>query len=88
MSDYGKVKAFGTSYIDATLVLDGAGVVSQAVFFIEDLLRGEIPLTAVSEIRGGLGIVLFDLPIKAKLSCEVVMNTRNQTIERQDCCPA
>ncbi|KAF5787599.1 hypothetical protein HanXRQr2_Chr10g0454611 [Helianthus annuus] len=57
-------------------------------FFIEDLLRGEIPLTAVSEIRGGLGIVLFDLPIKAKLSCEVVMNTHNQTIERQDCCPA
>ncbi|KAM0020237.1 putative Late embryogenesis abundant protein, LEA_2 subgroup [Helianthus debilis subsp. tardiflorus] len=87
-SDYGKVKAFGTSYIDATLVLDGAVVVSQAVFLIEDLLRGEIPLTTVSEIRGGLGVVLFDLPIKAKLSCEVVMNIRNQTIERQDCCPA
>lgn len=34
--------------------------------------------------------ILFLLAVdeQAKLSCEVVMNTHNQTIERQDCYPA
>ena len=31
---------------------------------------------------------LFFYYEQAKLSCEVVMNTHNQTIERQDCYPA
>ncbi|XP_076889430.1 uncharacterized protein LOC143540181 [Bidens hawaiensis] len=87
MADKGSVKAFGVSYVDATLVLDGAEVVSEAVFLVVDLLRGLIPVTASSEIRGGLGVVFFQVPIKAKISCEVVMNTHNQTIERQDCSP-
>ncbi|KAJ9537477.1 hypothetical protein OSB04_030210 [Centaurea solstitialis] len=87
-SDYGKVKAFGTSYVDATVVLDGAEVISDAIFLIEDLVRGEIPFTTTSEVRGSLGILFVNFPIKAKLSCEVLMNTHNQTIERQDCYPA
>ncbi|KAK9060487.1 hypothetical protein SSX86_021191 [Deinandra increscens subsp. villosa] len=87
-SDHGSVKAFGTSYIDATLVLDGSEVISQAVFLIEDLFRGAIPLTTTSEIHGSLGVLFFNVPITAKLSCEVVMNIHNQTIERQDCYPA
>ncbi|XP_076945363.1 uncharacterized protein LOC143616412 [Bidens hawaiensis] len=77
-SDHGSVKAFGVSYIDATLVLDGAEVVSEAVALVLDLLRGSIPVTASSEIRGSLGVVFFQVPIKAKISCEVVMNTHNQ----------
>ncbi|XP_071691975.1 uncharacterized protein [Rutidosis leptorrhynchoides] len=87
-SDGGKVKAFGTSYIDATLVLNGSEVISEAFHLIEDLLKGSIPFTTTSEIRGSLGILLFNLPISAKLSCEVVMNTHNSTIERQSCYPA
>ncbi|KAI3716316.1 hypothetical protein L6452_23571 [Arctium lappa] len=87
-SDDGKVKAFGTSYVDATLVLDGAEVISEAIFLIEDLVKGSIPFTTTSEIRGGLGILFFNFPIKAKLSCDILMNTHNQTIERQDCYPA
>ncbi|XP_024979143.1 uncharacterized protein LOC112516366 [Cynara cardunculus var. scolymus] len=87
-SDDGKVKAFGTSNIDATVVLDGAEVVKEAIFLIEDLVKGSIPFTTTSEIRGSLGILFFNFPIKAKLSCDVLMNTHNQTIERQDCYPA
>ncbi|KAI3789720.1 hypothetical protein L2E82_02523 [Cichorium intybus] len=87
-SDDGKVKAFGTSYIDATLVLDGAEVISEAFHLIEDLVKGSIPFTTTPEIRGSLGFFFFNLPISAKLTCEVVMNVHNQTIERQDCYPA
>ncbi|KAL8223648.1 hypothetical protein R6Q57_019123 [Mikania cordata] len=87
-SDHGRVKAFGTSYMDATLVLNGSEVIGEAIYLIEDLIRGSIPFTTTSEIRGSLGIVFFNLPITAKLSCEVVMNIHNQTIERQECYPA
>nr|GEZ21840.1 late embryogenesis abundant protein, LEA-14 [Tanacetum cinerariifolium] len=87
-SDNGSVRAFGTSFIDATLVLDGAEVISEVVFLIADLVKGSIPFTTTSEIKGSLGVVLFNVPISAKLSCEVVMNAYNQTIERQDCYPA
>ncbi|CAH1425544.1 unnamed protein product [Lactuca virosa] len=87
-SDDGKVKAFGTSYIDATLVLNGSEVISEAFSLIQDLVKGSIPFTTTPEIRGSLGIFFFQLPISAKLSCEVVMNINNQTIERQDCYPA
>ncbi|KAK9078319.1 hypothetical protein SSX86_002376 [Deinandra increscens subsp. villosa] len=87
-SDDGTVKAFGTSYVDATLVVNGSEVISETIFLIEDLVKGSIPFTTTSEIRGSLGILFFNLPITAKISCEVVMNTHNQTIERQDCYPA
>ncbi|CAI9286376.1 unnamed protein product [Lactuca saligna] len=87
-SDDGKVKAFGTSYIDATLVLNGSEVISEAFSLFQDLVKGSIPFTTTPEIRGSLGIFFFQLPISAKLSCEVVMNINNQTIERQDCYPA
>ncbi|KAJ0745107.1 putative Late embryogenesis abundant protein [Helianthus annuus] len=87
-SDDGSVKAFGTSYVDATLVLNGVEVISESIHLIEDLIKGSIPFTTTSEIRGSLGILLFNLPIAAKLSCEVVVNAHNSTIERQDCYPA
>ncbi|KAK1416841.1 hypothetical protein QVD17_25958 [Tagetes erecta] len=87
-SDDGYVKAFGTSYIDATLVLNGSEVISESISLIKDLIKGSIPFTTTSQIRGSLGILFTTLPIAAKISCEVVMNTHNQTIERQDCYPA
>ncbi|XP_076923842.1 uncharacterized protein LOC143586108 [Bidens hawaiensis] len=87
-SDDGSVKAFGTSYVDATLVLNGAEVISESIHLIEDLIKGSVPFTTTSEIRGSLGILLFNLPIAATLSCEVVVDAHNQTIERQDCYPA
>lgn len=73
-SDDGNVKAFGTSFIDATLVLNGYEVVSEAVFLIEDLFRGEIPFTTTSEIRGSLGVLLFNLPISVCISSYYLVN--------------
>ncbi|KAL8189319.1 hypothetical protein R6Q57_028885 [Mikania cordata] len=87
-SDDGRVKAFGTSYINATLVLNGSEVISETVSLIQDMVKGSIPFTTTSEISGSLGILFFNLPITAKISCEVVMSPQNQTIERQDCYPA
>nr|XP_043625293.1 uncharacterized protein LOC122596732 isoform X2 [Erigeron canadensis] len=66
-SDGGKVKAFGTSYIDATLVLNGSEVVSEAFYLIEDLIKGEIPFVTTSEIRGNLGVLFFNLPIQREI---------------------
>ncbi|PWA80996.1 hypothetical protein CTI12_AA190320 [Artemisia annua] len=69
-SDNGSVRAFGTSYIDATLVLDGAEVINEVVFLVVDLLKGSIPFTTTSEVKGSLGVVLFNVPISV---CECVL---------------
>ncbi|WJZ97982.1 hypothetical protein VitviT2T_016543 [Vitis vinifera] len=52
-----------------------------------DLARGSIPFDTVSEVRGKLGLFFFEIPLKARVSCEVYVNTSNQTIIHQDCYP-
>ncbi|KAI4355658.1 hypothetical protein L6164_004407 [Bauhinia variegata] len=84
-SDDGHVKARGTSYVDAELEFVGIGVLSDVVFLLEDLAKGTVLFDTVTEIGGQLGLLFFDFPLKAKLSCEVLVNTVNQTIVRQNC---
>ncbi|KAL3824348.1 hypothetical protein ACJIZ3_020377 [Penstemon smallii] len=86
-SDGGHIKARGSSYVNATLQLDGVEVLSDVILLLEDLAKGEITFDTVSEISGKLGISFLDLPLKAKISCEVIVNTRNQTVSRQSCYP-
>ncbi|KAL3639733.1 hypothetical protein CASFOL_014701 [Castilleja foliolosa] len=86
-SDGGSIKARQSSYVNATLQLNAAEVLSDAIYLIEDLARGAITFDTESEITGKLGLFFFDLPIKAKISCEVIVNTRNQTITHQNCYP-
>ncbi|XP_052181074.1 uncharacterized protein LOC127794181 [Diospyros lotus] len=86
-SDRGFVRPRGSSYVDAVLELDGVEVLSDAILLLEDLARGSVPFDTVTEIRGQLGLFFFELPLKAKVSCEVYVNTRNQTIIRQNCYP-
>ncbi|KAK6153700.1 hypothetical protein DH2020_013339 [Rehmannia glutinosa] len=86
-SDGGRIRARGSSYVNATLQLDGAEVLSDVILLLEDLTKGAIPFDTESEISGKLGLFFFDLPLKAKISCEVIVNTRNQTIARQNCYP-
>lgn len=81
------MKARGSSYINATLDLDGIEVLHDVFYLLEDLARGSIPLDTVSEVRGKLGLFFFEIPLKARVSCEVYVNTNNQTIVHQDCYP-
>lgn len=86
-SDGGEVKARGFSYVNATLRLDGIEVLSDAVLLIEDMARGVIPIDTVTEVVGRIGFVFIHVPIKAKVSCEVDINTTQHTINRQNCYP-
>lgn len=81
------MRARGSSYVNATLVLDGLEVIHDVFYLLEDLARGLIPFDTDTEVEGTLGLFFFKIPIKAKASCEVYVNTNNQTIVRQDCSP-
>ncbi|KAL3586271.1 hypothetical protein D5086_013138 [Populus alba] len=39
------------------------------------------------EVKGDLGLLLFKIPINGRVSCQVFVNTNNQTVEHQDCYP-
>ncbi|XP_022749803.1 uncharacterized protein LOC111299094 isoform X2 [Durio zibethinus] len=84
-SEGGRVRARGSSYVNATLDLDGFEVVHDVIYLIADLARGVIPFDTNTKVDGVLGLFFFNIPLKAEVSCEVYVNTNNQTIVRQDC---
>lgn len=86
-SDGGHIKARGSSYVNATLQLDRVEILSDVVLLIEELAKGAVTFDTESEISGKLGVVVFDLPLKTKVKCEVIVNTKNQTVSRQSCYP-
>ncbi|KAE9464443.1 hypothetical protein C3L33_03649, partial [Rhododendron williamsianum] len=59
-SDGGEIKARGSSYVNATLVLDGLEVVHDVVYLVEDLARGLIPFDTDSVVKGTVGIFFVD----------------------------
>lgn len=63
-SEGGKVRARGSSYVDATLVLDGLEVIHDVIYLIEDLSKGIIPFDTVTQVKGDLGVLFFEIPIK------------------------
>ncbi|XP_030525544.1 uncharacterized protein LOC115737523 [Rhodamnia argentea] len=86
-SDHGHVRALGSSYVDAELEFEGVEVFSDVVFLLEDLAKGTVPLDTVTTVEGRVGLLFFGFPLKAKVSCEVSVNIKNQTIVRQNCYP-
>lgn len=86
-SDGGEIRARGSSYVNATLSFDGLEVLSDAILLIEDMAKGLIPIDTVTEVQGQLGFFFFNLPLKAKVSCEIDINTSDHTINRQNCYP-
>ncbi|KAK6236314.1 hypothetical protein SCA6_011651 [Theobroma cacao] len=84
-SEGGRVRARGSSYVNATLDLNGFEVVHDVIYLIADWAKGVIPFDTNTKVDGDLGLFLFKVPIKAEVSCEVYVNTNNQTIVRQDC---
>ncbi|XP_043725592.1 uncharacterized protein LOC122672160 [Telopea speciosissima] len=82
----GHLRARGSSYIDATLQLQGIQVYD-VFYLLEDLARGSIPFETVTEVQGQLRLFFFDFPLKTKISCQVIVDTDNQTIVQQNCYP-
>ncbi|TKY44650.1 Late embryogenesis abundant protein, LEA-14 [Spatholobus suberectus] len=83
----GRVRARGSSYVDATLTVDGFEVVYDAFYLLQDIAKGVIPFDTDTRVEGKLGLFFFTVPLKATVSCEVYVNINHQTIVRQDCYP-
>ncbi|KAL4179762.1 hypothetical protein AMTRI_Chr13g121690 [Amborella trichopoda] len=84
-SEGGELKARGSSYVNATLHLNGIQVLEDAFYLIEDLARGSVPLYTITEFKGHLHILNFRMPLQAEVSCEIYVDAGSQTIVRQDC---
>ncbi|XP_030472647.2 uncharacterized protein LOC115690451 [Syzygium oleosum] len=82
-----RIRARGSSYVDTTLDLDGLQVVHDAFYLLEDLAKGVVPFDTDAKVNGMLGILFVELPIKARVSCEVSVNVKSQTIAHQNCSP-
>ncbi|KAL2321257.1 hypothetical protein Fmac_030226 [Flemingia macrophylla] len=83
----GLIRARSSSYVDATLNVDGFEVIYDAFYLLEDIARGVIPFDTDTHVVGNLGLFFFNVPLKATVSCEVYVNINQQTIVRQDCYP-
>ncbi|CAI8611888.1 unnamed protein product [Vicia faba] len=84
-SENGHVRAMGSSFVDADAEFSGIGVLPEILLLLEDLAKGTVPFDTVSQVKGKMGILFFHFPIKAKLTCELLVSTINQTIVRQHC---
>ncbi|CAN1836454.1 hypothetical protein LINPERHAP1_LOCUS34775 [Linum perenne] len=81
------IRAYATSYLEAEMNLNGIGVIADGLLLIRDLKTGEVPFGTVVEVAGKFGFLCFGFPLKARMSCEVMLNTHNQTIVRRSCYP-
>ncbi|XP_052183231.1 uncharacterized protein LOC127795524 [Diospyros lotus] len=86
-SQGGRIRARGSSYVDADMVLDGFEVIHDAIYLVEDWARGSIPFDTESVVKGTVGVFFLEVPVQARISCQVYVNTKNQTITHQDCGP-
>ncbi|KAI9090898.1 hypothetical protein K1719_028383 [Acacia pycnantha] len=86
-SDGGRLRARASTYMNATLDLNGFQVIHDVFYLLEDLAKGFIPFDAETRVKGNLGLLFFNFPMKATVSCLVYVNTKNQTVRRQDCYP-
>ncbi|XP_073296881.1 uncharacterized protein [Primulina huaijiensis] len=84
-SDAGNITARASSYVNATLQLERVEITSDVILLLDDLAKGEIKFDTETQIDGKLRVFFFDLPIKPKISCEIVADTINETISQQNC---
>lgn len=66
-SEGGRVSARGSSYVNATLDLNGLEVVHDVFYLLADLGKGIIPFDTETEVEGSVGIFLIKFPIKVIL---------------------
>lgn len=57
------MRARGSSYVNASLELNGLEVIHDVIYLIEDLIRGVIPFDTVTMVKGELGVLFFEIPL-------------------------
>lgn len=62
------MRARGSSYVNATLDLNGFEVIHDVFYLLEDLAKGVIPFDTVTEVNGALGFFFFNIPLKVNLA--------------------
>lgn len=65
-SDGGRIKARGSSYVNATLLVDGFEVLHDFFYLIEDVAAGKVPFDTVSTIKGEFGLFFLKIPIRVR----------------------
>jgi len=75
----------GTAYVDATLDIHGIQVLADVIYLLEDIARGHIPLQTVTDFDGYIRLFSLKVPLQAIMSCEVDVDTNEQTVLRQEC---
>jgi len=75
----------GTAYVDATLDIHGIQVLADVIYLLEDIARGRIPLRTVTDFDGYIRLFSLKVPLQAIMSCEVDVDTNEQTVLRQEC---
>lgn len=63
-SDGGRIRARGSSYVDAVLTVDGFEVIYDAFYLLQDIAKGVIPFDTETRVDGKLGLFFFDVPLK------------------------
>ncbi|KAJ9190141.1 hypothetical protein P3X46_001369 [Hevea brasiliensis] len=84
-SGQGHVRALKSSCVDAVMEFSGVRILSDVMSLLEDLARGKVPLDTATVFTGKLGLLFFEYPLKAKMSCQLLVNTNNQSILHQNC---
>jgi len=59
-----RIRARASSYVDATLTVDGFEVLYDAFYLLEDIAKGVIPFDTESRVEGKLGLFFFTVPLK------------------------
>lgn len=75
----------GTTYVDATLDVHGIQVLADVFYLLEDIARGHIPLQTVTDFDGNIRLFSLKVPLQAIMSCEIVVDTNEQIILREEC---
>lgn len=57
------MRARGSSYVNASLKLNGLEVIHDVIYLIEDLIKGVIPFDTVTMVKGELGVLFFEIPL-------------------------
>ncbi|CAN1163142.1 hypothetical protein LINPERPRIM_LOCUS32506, partial [Linum perenne] len=75
------IRAYTTSYLEAEMNLNRIGVIANELLLIRDLKTVEAPFGMVVEVAGKFGFLCFRFPLKARISCEVMLKTREGKVE-------
>ncbi|XP_056698845.1 uncharacterized protein [Spinacia oleracea] len=87
MSGGGHVRAKGLSYVETRVEFVRVEVVRELIYLVEDLAKGFIKFDTLTQVDGSFGLSFFQVPLKAKISCEIVVNLKQQTVTSQNCYP-